>query len=206
MHQLRPAFVALVSWTALVSVSLADADWSRFRGPNGSGISTESAAIPLRWSPTANLKWKIELPGPGVSCPIVAGDRIYVTCYSGYGLDRSNPGDLKDLKRHLLCIDRESGKTLWTKTVDALLPEDPFSGAGVPSHGYASNTPVADDEGVFVFFGKTGAIAFDRDGKQRWQTNLGKESDPSKWGSAASPILYKNLLIVPATAESEALV
>ena len=206
MHKSRPAFVILVSFSALLYMAPAHADWTRFRGPNGSGISTESTAIPLRWSPTANVKWKTELPGPGVSCPIVAGDRIYVTCYSGYGLDRSNPGDQKDLKRHLLCIDRSSGKLLWSKTVEPALPEDPFSGPGVPAHGYASHTPVADNDGVYVFFGKTGALAFDRDGKQRWQTNLGKESDPSKWGSASSPILYKNLLIVPATAESEALV
>ena len=206
MHRPLSARFGLASLSVLMSAPLAHADWTRFRGPNGSGISTESATMPIRWSPSANLKWKTKLPGPGVSSPIVVGDRVYVTCYSGYGLDRQNPGDQKNLERHLLCIDRGSGKVLWSKTVAAVLPEDPFSGVGVPAHGYASHTPVADDEGVYVFFGKSGAIAFDRDGKQRWQTTLGQESDPSKWGSASSPILYKNLLIVPATAESEALV
>ena len=62
MHNPRPAFVALVTLTALLSVSLAHADWTRFRGPNGSGISAEKTAMPLRWSPTANLRWKTELP------------------------------------------------------------------------------------------------------------------------------------------------
>lgn len=206
MHRPLSARFGLASLSVLMSVPLAHADWTRFRGPNGSGISTDGAAMPIRWSPSANLKWKTELPGPGVSSPIVVGDRVYVTCYSGYGLDRQNPGDQKNLKRHLVCFDRETGKVLWNATVDAVLPEDPFSGIGVPSHGYASHTPVADDERVYVFFGKTGALAFDRNGKQLWQTKLGTESDPAKWGSASSPILYKNLLIVPAVAESEALV
>jgi len=178
----------------------------RFRGPNGSGLSPDTKPVPVVWSPGENLKWKTVLPGPGVSSPIIVGDRVYVTCYSGYGLDRSNPGDQKNLKRHLVCVRRADGKVLWDKTVDPVLPEDPFAGPGVPAHGYASSTPVSDGRNVFVFFGKTGALAFDSDGKQLWHTKVGKESDPRKYGSASSPILYKNLLIVPATCESEALV
>lgn len=184
----------------------ARGDWTRFRGPNGSGISLDKATMPVRWSSSANLKWKTKLPGAGVSSPIVVGDRVYVTCYSGYGLDRRSPGDQKDLKRHLVCIDRKTGKTLWNSVVDAVLPEDPYEGIGVPAHGYASSTPVSDGENVYVFFGKTGVLAFDKDGKQLWQSSVGTESDPRRWGSASSPILYKNLVIVPATAESEAII
>ncbi len=181
-------------------------DWLRFRGPNGSGISTDTEAGPVKWSATENLKWKAALPGAGVSCPIVVGDRVFVTCYSGYGLDRRNPGDQKDLKRHLVCLDKTSGKILWDKSVAAVLPEDPYSGAGVPEHGYASHTPISDGKRVYVFFGKSGALAFDLDGNQLWQTGLGTESDPRRWGSSSSPILYKNRLIVTASAESQALV
>lgn len=184
----------------------AQADWKQFRGPNSSGICDDEARMPVRWNSSANLKWKTKLPGPGVSSPIIVGDRIYVTCYSGYGIDRQSPGDQKNLKRHLVCIDRQTGKINWDRIVDAVLPEDPYEGIGVTAHGYASNTPVSDGENVYVFFGKTGALAFDKDGNQLWQTNLGKESDPRRWGSASSPILYNDLLIVPATAESEALV
>ena len=190
----------------LAATSTSHGDWTRFRGPNGSGLSPDTKPVPVVWSPGENLKWKTALPGPGVSSPIIVGDRVYVTCYSGYGLDRSDPGDQKNLKRHLVCIRRSDGKMLWSKTVDPVLPEDPFSGAGVPAPGYASSTPVSDGKNVFVFFGKTGALAFDPDGKQLWHTKLGTESDPRKYGSASSPILYKNLLIVPATCESEALI
>jgi len=196
----------LVAGFLLVTVADARADWMRFRGPNGSGVSSDSLPTAVRWSGSANMKWKTELPGPGASSPIIVGDRVYVTCYSGYGLDRENPGDEKDLKRHLVCLDRDTGKIMWDKTVDPVLPEDPYRGIGLPEHGYASHTPVSDGKNVYVFFGKTGALGFDRDGNQLWHTKLGTESDPRRWGSASSPILYKNLLIVPATAESEALV
>lgn len=190
---------------ALTTVTLAT-DWTRFRGPNGSGISTKDRPAPTRWSPTQNISWKTQLPGPGTSSPIIVGDRIYLTCYSGYGVDRDNPGEQENLKRHLVCLDRKSGSLLWNSTVDAVLPEDPYSGIGVPEHGYASSTPVSDGQDIYVFFGKTGALSFDRDGKKRWQTAVGSESDPRLWGSAASPILHRNLLIVPAMAESEAIV
>jgi outer membrane protein assembly factor BamB len=73
-------------------------------------------------------------------------------------------------------------------------------------HGYTSHTPVSDGQRVYVFFGKTGALAFDLDGKKLWQTNLGTGSGPHGWGSASSPILYKNLVIVTASAESTSLV
>jgi hypothetical protein len=73
-------------------------------------------------------------------------------------------------------------------------------------HGYASHTPVSDGERVYVYFGKTGALAFDMDGNQLWQTAIGTESDPRGWGSAASPVLYQDVLIVNGSAESEALV
>ena len=181
-------------------------DWSRFRGPNGTGISQDEKPVPTKWSPSENLKWKQGLPGPGVSSPIVVGNRVFVTCYSGYGTDRSDPGNMDELKRHLVCIDADTGKTLWDKTVDAVLSEDPYSGIGVPAHGYASHTPVSDGERVYVFFGKTSVLAFDLDGNQLWQKSVGTESDPRQWGSASSPILHNNLLIVTASAESQALV
>ena len=70
-------------------------------------------------------------------------------------------------------------------------------------HGYASHTPVSDGQRVYVFFGKTGVLAFDLDGKKLWQTSVGTGSGPHGWGTASSPILYKNLVIVTASAESE---
>ncbi len=186
-------------------VSDAEADWLRFRGPNGSGISDDSAATPVKWDSKKNVKWKVKLPGAGVSSPIVVGDRVFVTCYSGYGMDRQNPGNIDDLTRHLVCVDRVRGKILWNKSVKAAQPEDPYSGIGVVAHGYASHTPVSDGENVYVFFGKSGAIAFDMEGNQLWQKSAGSGSDDKRWGSSSSPILHDDIVIITAAAESRAL-
>ncbi|MDA7878195.1 PQQ-like beta-propeller repeat protein [bacterium] len=185
---------------------VCQADWPRFRGPNGSGITTDSAELPTQWGPNENIAWKLALPGPGASSPIIVGDRIFVTCYSGYGTSRENVGKIEELKRHLVCVDRKSGKQLWIRTVKATLPEDTYSGMGIPAHGYASHTPVADNERVYAFFGKSGVICFDHEGHELWKASVGTGSDPKRWGSASSPILHENLVIVTASAESGALV
>ena len=187
-----------------VSHSLAS-DWDRFRGPNGSGVSPDAAKTPTTWTDTENVKWSIELPGPGSSCPIVVGDKVFVTCWSGYGLDRNVPGDQADLKRHLVCVNRQNGNVLWDQVIDPYLPEDEYGGM-FAEHGYASHTPASDGEQVYAFFGKTGVVAFDMSGKKLWQTSLGTESGIQDWGTASSPLLYKDLVIVPATAENRSLV
>ena len=192
--------VSMVLWSSDIY-----AEWARFRGPNGNGISTEKHPLPTNWNGTRNLQWKIPLPGPGSSSPIVVGDKIFVTYWSGYGMDRRNPGELKQLRRHLICIDRHTGKTLWSVAIAARLPEISYSGM-ITQHGYASHTPVSDGKHVYAFFGKSGVFCFDMEGKQVWQRHIGKESDPEGRGSASSPILHKDLLIVTAGAESEALV
>lgn len=189
---------------AALSVGPAAAgDWPRFRGPNGNGISPDTVAPPVKFSATENLKWSVALPGEGVSSPIVVGDRVFITAYSGYGYE---PGDLLDLKRHLLCLDRQTGKILWQKSVEAVLPEDSFSGLGVPAHGYASHTPVSDGKRVYAFFGKSGVYAYDLDGKQLWRASVGTESDRRRWGSSSSPILVDNTLVVTAGPERRAMV
>ncbi|HCO26050.1 MAG: serine/threonine protein kinase [Gimesia sp.] len=196
--------IAVFALLMFISSSV-QADWMRFRGPNGSGVSDEKQATPDRWSPQQNLKWKVALPGHGSSSPIIVGDKVFVTCWSGYGMTRNDPGDQKDLRRHLVCLDRKSGKILWDKTVDPVLPEDVYTGM-FAEHGYASHTPTSDGKNVYAYFGKSGAVAYDLDGNKLWQTIVGDELDPRRWGSSSSPILYKDLLIVTATAESEALV
>jgi len=183
---------------------LAGADWPQFRGPDGLGVSTDDN-VAVQWSESNSLKWKTSLDGPGSSSPIVWGQHVFVTCYSGYGLSRTSPGNIRDLARHLVCIDRNDGKVIWTRTVKAEMPEDAFAGMGVPEHGYASNTPATDGERVFVFFGKTGVLAFDFDGNQLWQVNVGKESSNRRWGSSASLILYQDKVIVNASEESRSI-
>jgi len=180
-------------------------DWSRFRGPNGSGIAIETVPTPTTFGPEENLQWKTTLPGPGSSSPIVVGDRVYITCWSGYAEGRDDLGDLRNLKRHLVCLDRQTGKMVWDRTIDSDGQEEAYRGM-FAENGYASHTPVSDGERIYVYFGKGGAAAFDLSGERLWLTSLGKESDRRGWGSASSPVLFDDLVIITASAESQALV
>ena len=200
-------FVSTLSLASVLALcTTVHSDWMRFRGPNGTGISSEDKMTPVNWSPDRNLKWKAALPGPGSSSPIVVGDKVFVTCWSGYGVDRGgDPGDQADLRRHLMCFDRNTGNKLWSEEVEPVLPEDRYGG-NFAEHGYASHTPVSDGERVFTFLGKTGVLAYDMDGNKLWQQSVGTESGANNWGTASSPILFKGLVIVPATAESESII
>ena len=189
---------------SILFLGLSAADWPRFRGPNGSAIS-QDGNLPTRWSDTENLVWKTELPGPGTSSPVTHGDLIFLTSYSGYGADRNDPGNQETLQRHIICFSRADGKILWDKKVQPKLPEDSYQGF-LREHGYASSTPVVDDEKVYVFFGKAGVLAFDHQGDEKWRVDVGSGSAIRGWGSAASPMIYKDLVIVNASAESEAIV
>jgi outer membrane protein assembly factor BamB len=188
--------LSLYLFLVAIEVPLATGgDWTQFRGPDGLGTSKEKD-LPLTWSADKNLAWKTELPGSGSSSPITVGERIFVTCYSGYGLDAAKPGDMKKLKRHLVCLDRTNGRIRWSREVPAKLPEAPFRAPFITLHGYASSTPVTDGRRVFVFFGKSGVFAYTLDGKPVWNASVGEGTH--EWGSAASTILYNNLVIVNA--------
>ena len=199
-----------VSLSAIVIVAFTcgspgqAADWSRFRGPNGSAVS-EAPGVPTEWSSSKNLAWKTELPGPGSSSPIIVGDRVFVTCYSGYGTGRGAAGDITKLERHLICVSLKDGKILWNKAVATQQREESYNRM-LGEHGYATSTPVSDGEHVFVYFGKAGVLAFDLDGNQLWQTLVGSGSAQNNWGSGSSPILYGKTVIVNAAAESKSLI
>jgi outer membrane protein assembly factor BamB len=157
--------------------------------------------VPVTWSDQENVRWKTALPGAGSSSPIVLGNRVYVTCFSG--VDEAS-GDVSQLVRHLVCLDRQQGTIVWEARVPAEQPEDPYRGM-ISEHGYASQTPVTDGERIYVFFGKSGVLAFDLQGQQLWQASVGRESGRMRWGSGTSPILYGDYVIVNAADESQSI-
>jgi outer membrane protein assembly factor BamB len=178
-------------------------DWMQFRGPGGLGVSNDKG-LPEKWSETENVVWKTKLPRLGSSSPITVGDAVFVTCYSGYAQSTSDPGDQKNLMRHLVCVDRKTGSIRWTKDFKPELPESAYRAGNDGQHGYASSTPVRDGKNLFVIFGKSGLFCFDLTGKQLWSQSVGKGT--TGWGSATSPLLFNDLLIVNASVESGALV
>jgi outer membrane protein assembly factor BamB len=194
---------AIILATFVLAIQALSADstteWRNFRGPGGQGIN-HAKGVPIKWSASENIAWKRPLPGPGGSSPIVFGDHIYVTSYSGYAASGSTNADMSSLKRHVICLNRADGAAVWQKDLLAELPEQ----AKVREHGYASSTPLADSDRLYVFFGKSGVFAFSHDGKQLWDANVG--SKVHGWGSATSPMLYKDLVIINASVESASLV
>lgn len=189
-------------WAGASALLAGGANWPQFRGPGGAGVSEEQG-LPVEWSSRQNIAWKTPLPGPGTSSPIVWGECVYVTCYSGYGVEAGQPGEMNNLVRHLLAIDRRSGEIVWDRKVPAVLPEQPFTGFQA-LHGYASSTPATDGERIYVFFGRTGVLAFDTEGNELWRTEVGTRLHD--WGSGTSPVLYGELVIVNASVESGSLV
>lgn len=176
-----------------------DADWPGFRGPTAMGTSA-ARDLPVQWSSEENLVWKTPLPGAGASSPIVFGDRIYLTCYTGFFVPGEPSGSPEDLKRHLLAVNKTSGEIIWDKAVAAKLPEE----SQIRDHGFAANTPAIDDDRIYVFYGKTGVFAFDHQGQQLWQADVGERTHG--WGSSASPVLDGDLVFINASVESESLI
>lgn len=178
-------------------------DWTAFRGPQGQGTA-EATNLPTTWDSNTNIVWRQDLPGEGTSCPVVTGSRIFLTSYSGYAQSIDDPGEMSNLVRHVICLDRKTGKTLWTKTMKARMPESEYKPGNDSKHGYASSTPVTDGQRLYVFFGISGVYCLDLDGNELWQADVG--SGTHGWGSATSPVLWGNLVIVNASIESKSLV
>lgn len=186
----------------LFAVGFMGADWPQFRGPAASGTADE-AKLPASFNETENLLWKIKLPGAGASSPIVLGDRVFVTCYSGYGQSAESPGEVSDLVRHLLCLSLKDGSVTWQQPMKTETREADYRGM-MTQHGYASSTPATDGKQVFVFLGTGGVWAFDVDGNQQWNKSVGNGTDG--WGSGSSVVLTDDLVIVNAAVESNAVV
>ncbi|MBL9136494.1 MAG: PQQ-binding-like beta-propeller repeat protein [Verrucomicrobiales bacterium] len=201
-HSLPPvplAVSALMSLALTLAAQSTPVDWPRFRGPGGQGISP-GKGLPTTWSTERNVEWKAPLPGPGGSSPVTKGDRVFLTCYTGYAIPGTPGGDPGSLQRHLLCLELASGKLIWKHDVAAAQPEEPK----VRDHGYASSTPYVEADRVYVFFGKSGVLAYNHDGQKLWHADVG--SATHGWGSASSPVVHGNLLLVNAAVESESLV
>ena len=198
------ASAKLISAANRTETTIAESslNWSRFRGPNGTGVSTDTA-IPTEWSDTKNLRWKTRLPGPGSSSPVLTDKHAFLTTYTGYGEEDRSKGQMSQLKRQIHCIDRTDGKITWSRTIDSVLPEDTYQGKGLPEHGYATNSMATDGKSVFAFLGKTGVFAFDLAGNELWKVSVGTQSGNRGWGTAASLVLYKDILIVNAAEESQ---
>lgn len=185
----------------LSTLSSRAADWPQFRGPGGNGTSYD-AQTPIAWDDETNIAWKTPLPGRGASSPIVVGDRIFLTAYTGYGvdIDKDDPGKKEDLKLRVLCLKRNTGEVVWDEPIDPSGNTQDF-GKRVRDHGYATGTPVSDGQHVYAYFGVSGLVCLDMNGKVKWRNETGSKT--AGFGSASSPVLFENLVIINASIESD---
>lgn len=178
----------IAAWLLLPCLSLLAGaapgqEWTRFRGPNGTGES-EATTIPAQWT-EKDLNWKVELPGIGHSSPVLWGEKIFLLS-----------ADPKTATRYVLCLSAADGKQLWRR-------EYP----GVAHHlhlksSYASSTPACDAEQVFVAWSDpnyTRLMALDHSGNEQWSVNLGPWV--SQHGFGTSPIIYDDLVILSCSQE-----
>jgi outer membrane protein assembly factor BamB len=166
----------LVLVTALAQTEARD--WPEFRGPTGQGISDERG-LPLNWSETKNVRWKVPIPGRGWSSPVIRGDRIWLTTATDEG---------KSLRA--IAIDRNSGAII--QNIEVFRVKGP--GAINPKNSQASPTPVLEGDLVYLHFGAWGTACITEAGEIVWKTRL--EYDNGQHGPGGSPVIYDNLLIV----------
>ena len=199
----------MMVWPSLlVLLSLLEANpaepshWPQWRGPTGTGAA-DDAEPPIDWSETENVRWKVALPGRGHSTPVVWGDRVFVTTAEPFGdqlppRTSGAPGahDNRSVtQRHrfvLLCLQRRDGKTLWRRDLHEALPHE----GGHNTASLASASPLTDGHHVFAFFGSHGLFCLDLNGTPVWNKQLGRMNSKHGHGEGASPVLYKQTLIV----------
>ncbi len=176
----RTIAVALLSLLIGFSFcALGADDWMRFRGPNGTGVSSETN-LPTDFGPDKSVVWKTALP-PGHSSPVLARTRIFVTAHDG---------DKKSGKLLVIALDRKTGKEIWRREVPRTK-----TGRLENVNGPASASPVTDGENVFAYFQDFGLISFSAAGKERWRLPI--EAPNIFYGYGASPILVDDKVILP---------
>jgi len=188
----------------------AQEDWPGWRGPNGNGVA--AGTLPLEWSEEKNVLWKADVPGKGLSSPVVFDGRIYLTSAVAIGeapepqpepegngrggrggrggFGRSAPPVEHDFL--VLALDHESGEILWEVVATTATPHEGTHGDG----SFATPTLTTDGEKLFVSFGSVGIFAYDLEGELLWETDLGDMSIMNSFGEGTSPVLAGDKLMV----------
>lgn len=183
--------------------------WFMYRG-NYAGGALDDARLPEKWDGRTgeNIAWKIKIPGLGNSCPVVWGDRIFVTSAVGAG-DKGEVvtgiyGSIQpvpDSSAHewkLFCIDKKTGTVNWEKTACKGIPKQKRH----PMSSHANCTPATNGEYVVAFFGSEGLYCYNMKGELQWQKDFGNLQsvfflvESAEWEFASSPLIHENIVVI----------
>lgn len=180
--------------------------WSQFRGPKFDGVAGSS--FPESWSPEENVRWKFALEGEGWSCPIVWDNQVFLTAAVPQSAPPAAPAqpqggrgrrggygggfDKITYKWETLCLDADSGDVLWRQTARVGKPRM----GRHRDNSYATETPVTDGKRVYAYFGMMGLYCYDMQGNLQWEKDLGSYQMRADWGTATSPVLHDNKLLL----------
>ncbi|MBN2477367.1 MAG: PQQ-binding-like beta-propeller repeat protein [Pirellulales bacterium] len=197
----RFVFRSILIWLAAIGASVAD-DWPQFRGPGGQGHAA-ATGLPLHFSESENVAWKVPVVGRGFSSPVVLGDQIWMTtaheeAASAEEAERRTEGnriaDLLEVDRRVLlealCYDRAGGKLLSRVTLFDVEDPDPIQAF----NSYASPTPVIEPGRLYCDFGTNGTACLDTaTGEVVWRRRLRLDHQV---GPGSSPVLHEDLLVL----------
>jgi outer membrane protein assembly factor BamB len=183
------------------SVRGAEDNWPQFRGSHA-GVA-RGKHLPDSWSTTKNVAWKQDIPGKGWSSPVVWGDKVFLTTVVTEGKPKLPMKGLyiKDVigkvpdqvqRRMVFCLDWKTGKVQWKRTAHQGKP----TAAIHVKNTYASETPVTDGKRVYAYFGNLGLFCYDLKGKKLWERKWPSHKTRFGWGTAASPVLYKDRVYI----------
>ncbi|MDV6033741.1 MAG: PQQ-binding-like beta-propeller repeat protein [Phycisphaera sp. RhM] len=203
-HRVSLSGVFLVgAWCILHATSEAGENWSRFRGPDATGVVADDPRLPTKWDQTENVAWSIEVPGQGWGSPIVVGKRVFVSSVvadeeniqpqKGLYLGKGVRDPAKGIHHWMVyCFDLNSGKELWrheAKTGRPVVPRHPKS-------SYAAETPTTDGQRLYVLFGDVGLYCYSLDGEPLWSREIEPRKTNLDYGAAASPVVHDGQVIV----------
>lgn len=216
MSAVRTLTVALLVTTFGVVVRAqapGQSNWPQWRGPSGNGVATGTP--PAKWSDTANVAWKVEIPGRGYSTPVAWGDRLYLTTAipTGKGATAQEPdggrgagggaGGGQEHQFVVMALDRLTGKTIWRRTATIATPHEGYHRV---YGSFASNSPATDGKRVYASFGSRGLYAYDLDGTLLWKKDFGiRLRMRLQFGEGAATVLHGDRLFLSFDHQEEGL-
>ena len=188
MRPLKPLFLLLLATCS----TLHGGDWRQFRGPHGNGVSDESN-VPRVLNSSDSVAWRVDLPGEGLSSPIVVGNRIFVTCSSGP----------KQQRLHVICFDAQDGQKLWERQLWATGRTMCHEKTAV-----AASTPASDGEHIVAIFSSNDIACFDLDGNLIWFRGLGRDypNASNSLGMSSSLVIANGVVVAQVESESDAFI